>query len=138
MEVNMILKTESSKVNFLKGLIRVAKCDTKREESEVCFFNQAALAMGLGDEILQEINSAWFEDIPIKIFFETSEEKMFFFIQAIQLCNIDGSYDAVEKAEIRIIANELQISVDAILKVEEWVEEGLAWNKRGDTLLELK
>lgn len=138
MEMRKILITRDGKINFLKGLIRLAKADGIKDENEVIFYRQAAQAMELNPQDYSEIDLLWEQDISeMKIFFNTNQEKMFFFIQAIQLCWIDGSYAEAEKREIYKIASELQISAAAIEKVESWVEEGMAWNRRGDNLLKL-
>lgn len=137
MDINNILKTESAKKNFLKGLIRVAKSDGENDERELIFYQQAALSMGLSADTVSELEMVWKEDEKIELFFEKSEEKMFFFVQAIQLCWIDTDYSKEERIEIAQIAEELNISENAIKQVEEWVSEGIQWNQRGDSLLEL-
>lgn len=138
MDMNQILTTNDAKVNFLKGLIRLAKADGIMDDNEVVFYQQAVNAMGLDVQDCDKINALWEKNsCEIDISFQTNREKMFFFVQAIQLCWIDGSYTQKEKEEIYKIASELQISVTAIEKVEIWVNEGMEWNKRGDSLLEL-
>lgn len=138
MDITKILITRDAKINFLKGLIRLAKADGIRDDNEVIFYHQAVNAMGLDAQDCDKIDLLWKKDsCKIDISFETNKEKMFFFIQAIQLCWIDGSYTEEEREEIYKIASELQISATAIQKVESWVDEGMAWNKRGNSLLEL-
>ncbi len=137
MELKSILKTEDARINFLKGLIRLSKCDGKSSEEELQFYFYAAKALELNEQQIHELELAWKSDDKLEISFETSEEKMFFFIQAIQLCWIDDSYADVERTEIRELANTLGISLDAIQQVENWVHEGILWNKAGDKLLKL-
>ena len=43
-----------------------------------------------------------------------------------------------EKNELKLMCEEMGISESALLKVENWVEEGIAWNNRGMNLLDLK
>lgn len=138
MEIKQILTTKDAKKNFLKGLIRLAKADGIKDDNEIVFYRQAVQAMDLDIQDCNEIEKLWESDtLEINLSFATDREKMFFFIQAIQLCWIDGSYAEAEKREIYKIASELQISTTAIQKVEDWVSEGMNWNMRGDTLLEL-
>ena len=114
MEIKQILITRDARVNFLKGLIRLAKVDGIKDEKEIHFHHQAVYAMELDAQACAEIDAMWEkDDLEMSIFFETNKEKMFFFIQAIQLCWIDGSYTEVERKEIYKIASELQISVAA-------------------------
>ncbi len=138
MDVNTILTTNKGKINFLKGLIRLAKCDGDLPEEELAFYQSAANSMGLGEEEQELINDMKNSREKIDIDFETNKEKMFFLIQAVQLCWIDNKYVDSERREMRLIVNELGISMDALEKVEKWVSEGIEWNKRGDELLELK
>lgn len=138
MDVNTILTTNKGKINFLKGLIRLAKCDGDLPEEELVFYQSAANSMGLGEEEQELINDMKNSREKIDIDFETNKEKMFFLIQAVQLCWIDNKYVDSERREMRLIVNELGISMDALEKVEKWVSEGIEWNKRGDELLELK
>lgn len=138
MKVDEILKTNEAKIDFLRGLIRVAKCDEKLDHSEIQFYMNAAQSLGLCEEEQEKINEAWNSNSEINISFANNEEKMFFFIQAVQLCWIDDLYHDREQAEIRKIALELGISENAITEVEKWVEEGINWNKKSYDLLQLK
>ena len=138
MDINAILQSNNSKVNFLKGLIRVAKCDNVIDEKEFMFYEQAALAVGLGQEDIANLNNYAKSKEKLKISFDSSREKMFFLIQVIQLCWINGEYSGAEKTEVAQIAEELSISKNAVTEVEKWVEEGIIWNKRGDDLLSLQ
>lgn len=139
LEIKNILKTEDARINFLKGLMRLAKCDGVKTDEEIQFYLQAAVALDLKASQIDLLSQTWSNDNEkIEIFFDTSKEKMFFFIQAIQLCWIDNKYEEVEQKEIQKIAEELGISMDAIEKVEDWVREGIAWNQRGDQLIDLQ
>lgn len=138
MDTFEILRSNIAKINFLKGLIRIAKSDGVDDKAEIMFFQQAAEAMGLQEEEIEMVTETWHTDEKITVSFESSEEKMFFFIQAIQLCWIDNDYVENEKAEIREVAKELGISIDSIQKVEEWVYEGIVWNRKSEELLKLK
>lgn len=138
MDVNKILNDQQSKMSFLRGLIRVAKCDNNVDPNEKVYFMQVCQNFGLDDEAQNEISEAWETNKKIIFNFERNEQKMFFFIQAIQLCWIDDSYDELERKEIRNIADELGITELAIEKVEAWVLEGMEWNKRANDLLVLR
>lgn len=139
MDINKILSEKEDKINFLKGLIRLSKCDGINDDSEIVFYHHVANSLGLSIEDLVHINDAWEREYSsIEIVFTNSTAKMFFFIEAIQLCWMDGEYQAVEKQEVRLMAQALNISEAAIQRVELWVEEGMAWNKRGEELLDLQ
>lgn len=138
MDVNAILSTNEAKVNFLLGLVRVANSDGIQDLKELQFYQQTASVLGLTTEEIERINKAWNNPSSIEITFETGEQKMFFFVEAIQLCWIDGVYTDPERNEINKLAEELGISSSALNNVEDWVLEGMEWNKRGDSLLSLR
>lgn len=137
MKIEEILVTNNAKSNFLKGLIRVAKSDGVVDKDEFAFFQQAAQGLGLEKQDIDNLENCWKADEKIEFMFNTSKEKMFFFIQAIQLCWVDDNYTEVEKQEMRSIANELGISFTALETVEKWAYEGIVWNKKSNDLLEL-
>ena len=72
-----------------------------------------------------------------KITFETRREALYFIREAVQLCHVDQKYTESEQREVYAIAEELGIEKAAVEPIEAWVEEGMAWNARGDALLEL-
>ena len=137
-DVNKILASKNAKMNFLKGLIRIAKSDGKDSESERIYFKQSAMVMELSEEEADTLEEIWNQTTEIKIQFDCTEEKMFFLIQAIQLCWVDGGYDEKEKEEMKKIASEMGISKEALEKVEAWAYEGICWDKKGEELLLLK
>lgn len=67
--------------------------------------------------------------------FASKIEKVLFFREGIQLCAVDDTYDEKEQAEVRVMAAAMGISETTIQTIENWVEEGMAWKKRGDELL---
>lgn len=138
MKIENELKTKDAKINFLKGLIRIAMADGQLDDTEWQFYCQAAVAIGLDEKDLAEIRVYWESSEKPRISFATLREKMFFFIQAIQLCWIDNNYTDVEKDEIMALQLELNVNSEAINSIEEWVYEGIQWNKKGDLLLELE
>lgn len=132
------LPSKDAKINFMKGLIRIAKADGKVDDLEWKFYYQASVALGLNENELNEIKGCWESQVKPEVIFSTSREKMFFFIQAIQLCWIDNSYTNSEKEEIQYLEKELGVNSDSIARIEEWVHEGIIWNNKGDLLLELQ
>lgn len=138
MNINEILKTEKSRKNFLKGLIALSKADGSVEESEKGFFAGAAASLQLSIESQQEVNLSWSEEVGPYLEFDNKREKLFFFIQAIQLCTIDNSYSDKEREFVYTLASNLDISREAIKKIEEWVSEGIQWQIKGESLLEME
>lgn len=137
MEIKEVLQTREARVNFLKGLIRLAQADGIVDENEFVFYRQVAVVLELGEAEVESLEKLKDETNEITFHFETDREKMFFLVQAVQLCWVDNDYSDTERNEIRDMCQEMGISVEALEKVEQWVSEGMEWNKRGETLLEL-
>ncbi|MBD5503553.1 MAG: hypothetical protein HDR09_07365 [Lachnospiraceae bacterium] len=137
MDIMEILQTREARINFLKGLIRLAKADGIVDEKEFAFYQQAAISLQLGEEEILTLDKIKSEEHKIALDFETDREKMFFLIQAVQLCWMDNNYSEAEQKELRTICQEIAISEEALKAVEAWAQEGVEWNKRGETLLAL-
>ncbi|MBD5507482.1 MAG: hypothetical protein HDR05_05415 [Lachnospiraceae bacterium] len=137
MEIKEVLQTREARVNFLKGLIRLAQADGIVDENEFVFYRQVAVVLELGEAEVECLEKLKDETNEITFHFETDREKMFFLVQAVQLCWVDNDYSDTERNEIRDMCQEMGISVEALEKVEQWVSEGMEWNKRGEALLEL-
>ena len=137
MNVQEILVTKEARFNLLAGLIRLAKCDENIDNTEVVFYQQAAISFGLEEKFAEKLNDYWNGNDVIKVDFETRREKIFFFIQAIQLCWVDKEYVDKEREEVRKIAEELNIEEKVIESIEEWVFEGIVWNRKSENLLNL-
>lgn len=137
MDIMEILQTREARINFLKGLIRLAKADGIVDEKEFAFYQQAAISLQLGEEEILTLDKIKSEEHKIALDFETDREKMFFLMQAVQLCWMDNNYSEAEQKELRTICQEIAISEEALKAVEAWAQEGVEWNKRGETLLAL-
>lgn len=137
MDINEILTTAEAKYSFIAGLIRLAKVDGIIDDKEFTFFQQSAYCIGLDSNVVQKLSTLKDSDVKIEIIFKTNKEKLFFLIQAVQLCLIDGDYSNVEKKELRNICTEIGISHRSLCEIENWAYEGIAWNKRGEELLNL-
>lgn len=128
-------ETNKDKLNYLKGLIRIAKSDRNIDPEEKRYYLIAASNMQLSNEEIQEIDSLWNENDKINISFSTRYDELFFLQEAIQLSFIDGKYDAAEKEEIKLIAKEWGIAQEDLDEIQAWVIEGLEWKKRGEDML---
>lgn len=137
MDIKKILQTKKSRISFLKGLIRLANADGVVDESEFVFYRQAAIALELDEEEIIALEKVKGEGHEIMLDFGTDREKMFFLIQAVQLCWVDNNYSDSEQEELRNICREIAISEESLKVVEAWAQEGVEWNKRGEALLEL-
>ena len=131
----MYIEKKNDKINYLKGLIRLAKADGIIVDEEVEYFNIAEVGMKLDEDSIAKINECWNSSKKISVEFSTKITAMFFIQEAIQLCEVDGSYDEAEKNEIRNLAEELGISEEKIVAIEKWVQTGIVWRQQGEALI---
>lgn len=135
MNYTEIFNTEMGKINFMLGLIRLAKIDKSVSAEEKGFFTNAAVQLGVSPEGVNALDKIWTEESEILINFQSKPEALLFLREAIQLCSIDNAYDAAEKLEIRKLAQELSVEPEDVDALEVWVSEGMRWRAEGDRLL---
>lgn len=130
-----ILETKEDKVNYLKGLIRIAKCNGVVEQEEMEYFSLIATGFELDKETIDSINKLWLSEEVINIQFSSRYIAVFFLQEAFQLCMVDDTFDEMEKKEIALIGDELGISKDDFTRLFFWAAEGMEWKKRGEEII---
>lgn len=139
---NELYQTQEDKIMFMHGLIRLAKADGIVDETELDYFKQASYNIGIESDAVEQLYIELTTDnIDLdykEMSFDNKKKSLFFLREAIQLCYIDSEYSEEEQLEIRNIANELDISFDAIDKIEAWVIRGFEWQNEGELLLDLE
>ena len=133
--MEQFLGAKEDKVNYLKGLIRMAKVDGKVLESEKEYYSSVINGMNLSDSEVDSLNDLWESTNEIDLSFTSKKEALFFIQSAIQISMVDEDYDVTDKKEIRKIADELNVESTAVSAIEAWVEEGLAWRKKGEDII---
>lgn len=137
--IETIIDSKASKMNFMKGLILLAKADGFIEDNEKHFFVNAAVGLGLqgGDlDVVEEMIQA--TEMDCDIHFVNNNQALFFMREAMQLCYIDGSYNDREKEIIEEIRKNNSLPKESIERIEDWVVQGMAWRAEGDKLLNLR
>lgn len=130
-----IFETKEDKENYLKGLIRMAKCNGVVESEEMEYFSLVAEGLELDEETIENINTLWTSDEVISIEFSTRYNAIFFIQEALQLCLVDGTFDEKERNEILLIGEELGVSKSDLDKIYSWILEGMEWKKRGEDMI---
>lgn len=130
-----IYESMEDRVNYLRGLIRIAKCNGVVEPEEREFFSLAAKGLELESDTVEKIEQLWSSEEAIPVSFSTRYHAVFFVQEALQLCIIDGSFDEEEKHEMELICDELRIQRQDFHKILSWIMEGMAWKKRGEELM---
>lgn len=137
-----VYSTETERIMFLHGLIRMVKADGIIDPAEVLFFEKAAIDLGVNKETVDALRKNLLDNMNeaeyLEVSFPTKAKALLFVRMALQLCYADGVYCEKERLEVINIANELNVSMDSIKKIEKWVKQGIAWNEAGDKLLMLE
>ena len=131
-----VFEQREDKISYLAGLIRLAKADGIVAPEEKTFFDNAASGLGLSDDDKNMLDKMWESEDTVKVSFTGMYQAAFFMQEAIQICEIDGEYSDVEKAEMRALGSEIGISEDKIVEIEDWVAEGIRWKKKGQAIVE--
>lgn len=136
--IQEIYPTLDERVNFMKGLVRVSRADSKITEEEAMFFINAASNLELSETQISFLKSALHDQsMSLPMDKQTKKQSLFLIKEAIQLCFVDGHFSDSERAELGKIGAELSISSDEISSIEMWVREGIEWVKRGDELISI-
>lgn len=131
-----VFNTEESRLNFILGCIRVSKCNKKFHEKERNFIIRSSLALEVNEKSGEKIDKAMANDFErMDLEFSTRQQKILFIKEMIDLCYYDGSYDSVEKEEISIIAKGFDLLESTVNEIEQWILEGIEWNKKGEKIL---
>jgi tellurite resistance protein len=134
-DIKEILKTVEARRDFLIGLVSFAKGNGVVDENELMFFQQAAVALELDQKSLDAVNASWSSGEKPMLNFTTDIEKRFFLREAVQLSNIDGSYDEPEQELAKGYAKELNIPEAELKAIEKWVADGIEWQAAGERLV---
>jgi hypothetical protein len=143
--IHEILDTDKARYHFIRGLVNLSKAQemsenlTGVEEEELYFLRNAMTALEIKEvdriELENLINATENE---VKIEFDNMKQSIFFLREGIQICYVDKRYTQAEKEMIGGMAKKLKISDEKLQKIEAWVEEGMEWSNRGETLLEME
>lgn len=133
-----VIRTEDSRINYLRGLIRIAECDENKTLAEEGFISNIAEIIGASySEILQAEEQEEIEDSAAMITFESKQEKSLFLMQALYMCWLDDDYSDAERKEIFEIGTAFGIDTAEIEKIEAWVKQGFEWMSAGAELIGL-
>lgn len=134
LEIRDVIKTEESRINYLRGLIRIAESDKNKTSAEEGYIYKMAEIVGASyTEIWQAEN-----EYPRSIQFVTKQEKTLFLMQALYMCWLDNDYSDAERKEIIAIGNELGVDPSEIDEIESWIKRGIDWLRTGVSLLGLE
>ena len=129
------IEKETDKISYLRGLIRIAKADQNVTQEEKDYYEAIARGFGIEQNSIEILKKEWDGTINDDVLFSDKSAALFFIQEAIQIAFIDGIYHESEKQEIRKIANNNAVNIAAVDEFEKWVAEGIAWQKKGEDIL---
>ena len=133
-----VIRTEESRINYLRGLIRIAECDENKTSAEEGYIYNIAELIGASYSEIWQAEEQEDNDDSEGIKFETKQEKSLFLMQALYMCWLDDDYSDAERDEIFEIGAELGIDRKEIEAIESWIERGIEWMSTGAELIGLK
>ena len=136
MYYEQLFTTDAAKMNFVKGLIRISKADGVISPEEQTFFIDAARGLGLSESDIAALPAVMTRTEEIPLTFTSRQEACCFLREALQLCMVDNDYSESEQKEIMKLAEEFGIEPERVHALEKWVQDGIAWKKQGDLLVE--
>jgi tellurite resistance protein len=134
--VEKYLTSQDDKINYLKGLMRIAKADGNVTDEEKKYYKTVAIGLNVPRVIIDELENTWKDEKDIELCFSDERQALFFIQEAIQISMIDGEYSASEQQEIKKIAIEAGITLEAVSEFEAWVNRGLDWRKEGEQIID--
>lgn len=136
-EIKIIYQSLDDRLNFMKGLVRISRADSKFTSEEESFFINAANSFELPKNSIEELKIALNDkNLQLPVFLSSKKQKLFFFKEALQICYIDGEVTDSERIEINQLGIDLSVNQREIDAIEAWVMEGMDWVKRGSQLLQ--
>ena len=133
-----VIKTEDSRINYLRGLMRIAECDKNKSSAEADYIYKIAKILGASySEIWQAEEQKENED-SIGINFKKKKKKSLFLMQALYMCWLDNDYSNAEREEILKIGNDLGFELTEIETIESWIKRGIVWMRDGAELIGLE
>ncbi len=129
------IEKENDKICYLRGLIRIAKADQTITQEEKNYYEAVARGFGLDKSNIEILEKELNGEEKDKLVFSNKSAALFFIQEAIQIAFVDGIYHESEKAEIRNVANDNCLDLVAVDEFEKWVAEGIAWQKKGEEIL---
>lgn len=136
--ISDVIKTEDSRINYLKGLLRIAGSDNNKTAVEDGYIYRMAEIIGASYSEIWQVEEAQENDELTVIKFDTKQEKILFLMQALYMCWLDDDYSDSERKEIFAIGDELGIESSVLKEIEAWVKHGIEWMRTGAELIGLE
>ena len=130
--------SEQEKVTFLKILVALANCDNDFDDDEKAYIKETAIVFGLTKEHVDEILTPMTdEEVIAKASLITNRQAALQLIkEACFLANSDGDLSDREIILIGKIGQAMNIELEKIQEISQWVVEKIIWIEKGKIIFE--
>ena len=129
---------EKEKIIFLKILVALARSDGNFDDEEKTFIKDAAIAFGLNkshvDEILTPLSDKEIVERAAEI--TNRQVALHLLKEACLLANSDGDLSDREIILIGQIGQAMNIELEKIEEISQWVVDRIIWLERGKIIFE--
>lgn len=130
-----VINTQESRINYLRGLIRIAESDNDKSTVENGYIYKIAEIIGASHSEIWQAEKQQENNKLERIKFTNKQEKALFLIQALYMCLLDDDYSDAEREEIIAVGNELEVDLSEIEQIEAWIKQGIEWMRSGAELI---
>lgn len=130
--------SEEEKIIFLKILVALARCDNDFDNEEKAFIKDSAIVFGLTKEHVDEILAPMSNDEVIESASKITNRQAALQLvkEACLLANSDGNLSDDEIVLIGKIGQAMNIELEKIEEISQWVVDRIVWLERGKIIFE--
>ena len=126
--------THDAKKSLVALMIKMSLVDGV-VESETALINQMSTSLGLNvDDVYLLANENTIESL-CEIFIDR-KSKVTLLIDLVNIACIDDDYTQSERSQIKEVCGFINISDSLFERIEEWVQSGISWKKKGLEIFE--
>lgn len=130
--------SDEDKVIFIKIMVALARTDKDFDENEKAFIKDTAIIFGLGTSNIDEITKPMSNDEVIEAAAKITNREVALQLikEACFLANSDGSLSDEEIIFIGNIGQAMNIELEKIEEISQWVLDRIIWLERGKIIFE--
>ncbi len=134
----IVQMTEEEKITFLKILVTLAKSDGNFNDEEKAFVKETAIMFGLNKSHINEILAPTTVNELIQQSSKISNRQAALHLikEACLLANSDGDLSKEEVFLIGQIGQAMNIELEKIEEISQWVIDRIVWLERGKIIFE--
>lgn len=125
---------EEDRLTFAKFMAFIAQVDEHVSIEEKHAIDDLFMAWGFDEAQITAVYGIMENGADIDVLahdFKSPKTPYLLIQELVTLAGIDGHYDDDERKAIRMIASSCGVSEERVESLEQWVNDGLEWRKRG-------